>query len=710
MPGAVLRADSLYFKDVAGLKAWLRQTIDPFVPGQNTPFLSEPNGPFNPWWRDQWHSLAATLFESHNVSCHVPIEVFRWKQKAIGAMGWQKSFQSSGTTQSERSKAPYSHQGLEAYAVGAMLTFYHVLKRFFADPLSVPGISLVPTTAVWPDSSLAQMVAWCAELWSVTYMGAVDLQPLPAAEPVWLFGTAFDFVNAIDAGVRFSLPVGSVVIETGGTKGKSRSVTRDELYAMISENFGVASTHIVSEYGMCELASQAYDMAPQGEPRSFRFPHWVQVTVQDDKGQQHDLGTGALVMADPLRPDVSYPIRTQDLASVRQDGTFILQGRVPYAVLKGCSLKAGEVTGSVRHAQFMSAPLSPALMPDAFSIVEHVRAWLQRQDILAALTTRLGAAYYAREAIKGLLRALPQSAGELATLVVHAKASAKTWLFIGPQTHPVAILEPLLLALAAGGRAVIRIPSQQEGGVEQLLIDHLAEKVGSRVRSLPPTFRFGGAPVPQEIDAILAFCDDTTASIIREHAGRPVSVFGEALAFAVYPTLTVAAQNASAIMQQTLTLGQQGCLSLRGVVVNEPFDTNAWQQFVTALAKYMPTNMSEDATLAMAQLHEKWRYALQENPMTTAMIQHKDFSLILPIVPVAGQDLVPYLSGCRHTLPFFFGATAQALKNTFPTWAFTLGEEHAKTERLQGKDGGFPRWSGTHQGRAYFEVEEHNGP
>ncbi len=62
------------------------------------------------------------------------------------------------------------------------------------------------------------------------------------------------------------MPEGSIVIETGGTKGKTRSVTREELYTLISNCFSVDRNHIVSEYGMCELASQAYDFVenPQG--------------------------------------------------------------------------------------------------------------------------------------------------------------------------------------------------------------------------------------------------------------------------------------------------------------------------------------------------------------------------------------------------------------------------------------------------------------
>ena len=96
-------------------------------------------------------------------------------------------------------------------------------------------------------------------------------------KPLWLFGTAFHWLNALDAGLCEPLPRGSVVFETGGTKGKSREVTREQLFEEIAAGFSVPTTAIVSEYGMSELACQAYDFVPFGlgadlKDRRFKFP------------------------------------------------------------------------------------------------------------------------------------------------------------------------------------------------------------------------------------------------------------------------------------------------------------------------------------------------------------------------------------------------------------------------------------------------------
>ena len=79
-----------------------------------------------------------------------------------------------------------------------------------------------------------------------------------------LFGTAFAFVQLFD-GTRHSLgqlPPGSLVIETGGFKGRTREVPREELYALFGSRLGVPLENCHSEYGMSEMASQFYGQQP----------------------------------------------------------------------------------------------------------------------------------------------------------------------------------------------------------------------------------------------------------------------------------------------------------------------------------------------------------------------------------------------------------------------------------------------------------------
>ena len=81
-----------------------------------------------------------------------------------------------------------------------------------------------------------------------------------------LLGTAFSFVHLLDylveKNLSFRLPPGSRVMETGGYKNRSRTMPKAELHQLITERLGIPSSHIICEYGMSELSSQAYDSRP----------------------------------------------------------------------------------------------------------------------------------------------------------------------------------------------------------------------------------------------------------------------------------------------------------------------------------------------------------------------------------------------------------------------------------------------------------------
>ena len=83
-------------------------------------------------------------------------------------------------------------------------------------------------------------------------------------QPLFMLGTAFSFVHLLDhladRELCFELPPGSCALETGGYKGRSRSLPKAALHSLMSQRLGIAPKHIVCEYGMSELSSQAYDL------------------------------------------------------------------------------------------------------------------------------------------------------------------------------------------------------------------------------------------------------------------------------------------------------------------------------------------------------------------------------------------------------------------------------------------------------------------
>jgi non-ribosomal peptide synthetase component F len=163
--------------------------------------------------------------------------------------------------------------------------------------------------------------------------------------PVCLAGTAFAFVQLLDAlrerAVRtLALPAFSRIMETGGFKGRTRIVKRDELYAELAAVFAIPLEHIIAEYGMTELTSQYYD----DERRVKRAPAWLRARVVGPNGQTLPDGVvGALAHIDLGNRSSCVAIQTEDLGVASGDGGIILLGREHGAELRGCSLDAEQL-------------------------------------------------------------------------------------------------------------------------------------------------------------------------------------------------------------------------------------------------------------------------------------------------------------------------------------------------------------------------------
>ena len=184
--------------------------------------------------------------------------------------------------------------------------------------------------------------AWCVDFAAVL----AELRAAAASgAPVMLLGTAFSFVHLLDhlatGEIRVALPAGSRVLETGGYKGRSRTLPKGELHAEITRRLGVPTSHIVCEYGMSELSSQAYDTAvpaQAGRARRFHFPPWARaVVVSPETGAEVGEGeTGLLRIYDLANVWSALAVQTEDLGVRRGDG-FELLGRAAEAEPRGCS-------------------------------------------------------------------------------------------------------------------------------------------------------------------------------------------------------------------------------------------------------------------------------------------------------------------------------------------------------------------------------------
>ncbi len=234
-------------------------------------------------------------------------------------------------------------------------------------------LSLAPPPALAPHSSLVHMFATVSRTfgspgsrflgttgpdhsWSLDFDAALNCLRLAehSAQPAVLLGTAFMFVHLLDEleqrGLSLALPPGSRVMETGGYKGRSRELPKAELHALLTSRLGVPPPHLVCEYGMSELSSQAYDRVAgdasasrptPDAPRPFSFPPWCRALVISPETAREvaDGQTGLLRLFDLANVRSVMAIQTEDLA-VRRGGGFELIGRAAQTEARGCSLLA----------------------------------------------------------------------------------------------------------------------------------------------------------------------------------------------------------------------------------------------------------------------------------------------------------------------------------------------------------------------------------
>jgi hypothetical protein len=305
-------------------------------------------------------------------------------------------FYSSGTTGQKTSRHFHNRRSLAIYEESLRLWFERqVLPEHYAridladqsvacsvEPLShqvksgpreglFSLVALVPPPEQAPHSSLVHMFETVRRAFSfagASFFGrsdrlgnwTLDLQQLVhqlkrsmiEERAVLMVGTAFSYVHLLDhlaeTGLSFRVPPGSRVLETGGYKGRSRTLAKSDLHDGITEAFGIEPSHLISEYGMCELSSQAYDgFLPfagtpgisKGVERSFRFPPWARVRViSPETGTEVKEGETGLVRVHDLANVFSVAaIQTEDLG-IRRGATFELVGRAVQAEPRGCSL------------------------------------------------------------------------------------------------------------------------------------------------------------------------------------------------------------------------------------------------------------------------------------------------------------------------------------------------------------------------------------
>lgn len=210
-----------------------------------------------------------------------------------------------------------------------------------------PAFCLTPDPVSSPHSSLAYMMGRFSDRFfiqnGVLESGQLRRELEAEDRPVMLLGTALAFLNWMEReNDPMPLPSGSLVMETGGYKGSGRTLEKAVFYGQMAEFFAVPAESLVNEYGMTELSSQFY-------ARGVGNPHhgspWIRFRVIDPaNGQPVATGEcGILQLFDLANIGSLMAIQTEDLAQDFGEEGFLLLGRDPAAVARGCSRAADEM-------------------------------------------------------------------------------------------------------------------------------------------------------------------------------------------------------------------------------------------------------------------------------------------------------------------------------------------------------------------------------
>ena len=295
----------------------------------------------------------------------LPARAFKeYEVTSLSAPERPRVFHSSGTTQQRPGRHFHNDLSLAVYNASLRPWF----RRHLLCP-TIPGektaplelLVLTPSPEAAPHSSLAHMFgavqdefegavfagrvagdgAWTLDL-STTVARLREIEA--GASPVAVMGTAFSFVELVDhcrnERIQFRLPSGSRALETGGYKGRTRTLPKAELRRLITRYLGVPESYIVGEYGMSELSSQAYDrVAGAADGGIFHFPPWARAEIiSPETGREVEEGeTGLIRVFDLANVRSVMALQTEDLG-IRRGSGFELAGRAAEAELRGCSL------------------------------------------------------------------------------------------------------------------------------------------------------------------------------------------------------------------------------------------------------------------------------------------------------------------------------------------------------------------------------------
>ena len=268
---------------------------------------------------------------------YLPIQFFKSHAVVCGHFEPELVFESSGTTQTVNSRHLVKRSAVYTQS------FITAFEKFYGPVSDYVILGLLPSYLERQHSSLVRMVQEMVERSGHEESGfylyehdklSAQLQALESrGQKVLLIGVTF---GLLDFAEQHTLQLkNTIVMETGGMKGRREEWTRQEVHQFLKERLGVPVIH--AEYGMTELLSQAYSKGNG----LFETPPWMKVLLRDENDPfQITAGKGAGVMnvIDLANIWSCAFIATEDIGKMHDDGRFEVLGRLDNSALRGCSL------------------------------------------------------------------------------------------------------------------------------------------------------------------------------------------------------------------------------------------------------------------------------------------------------------------------------------------------------------------------------------
>lgn len=267
----------------------------------------------------------------------LPIKFFKQFDIITGNHPVEKTFTSSGTTGMTTSRHLVTDLALYHYSLEKCF------EQFYGPLTDYTIFALLPSYLERTGSSLIDMVEYWIEksgrpengFYLYNHQELYDnlIAHEKTGKKAILIGVSFALLDFVD---NFKMELkNTIVMETGGMKGRKKEITREELHGILKTGFGTEEIH--SEYGMTELLSQGYSRGDL----TFKTPNWMKMMIRETEDPFNYMKTGksgGVNVIDLANVNSCSFIATDDLGKKVSDNQFEILGRFDHSDVRGCNL------------------------------------------------------------------------------------------------------------------------------------------------------------------------------------------------------------------------------------------------------------------------------------------------------------------------------------------------------------------------------------